>query len=331
MFMKDARPSIPAKRPRSPAASASGAARVPPDAYRAFADRAIEWLGERLHHFGFPRSHDASVLPLVKPIGELAILCDLLLRHPKGSRFHELGVEWLERAWGEIDEGRLLTTLIARRPDLIYRVSTYIPFYRNGFRSKTFENTVRRVLRVQGITALEYFGWPGLEIAVSLDELGIDPPARWTPARSFRETWLHQCPEPASITESAAYSLSHTVFYLTAFGQRPQRLPVKHRRYVSRWAPVWGEYYYRKQHWDLMSEMVMVLRCLGQPDNRDWSSRLCAAQEASGLVPGPTGDGRHLDPRCTDPERNHFLENYHPTLVGLMAALLSLEGPPEST
>src|SRR5688572_13454508 len=120
MFMKDGL-SIPAKRLRSLAASAS-------DAYRTFANRAIEWLGERVHHFGFPRSHDASVLPLLKPVGELAILCDLLLRHPKGSRLHELGREWLERAWGEIEEGRLLTTVIVRRPDLIYRVSRYIPF-----------------------------------------------------------------------------------------------------------------------------------------------------------------------------------------------------------
>ena len=315
---------------RSRATNAPSADRASDDAYRAFADRAIEWLGQRVQHFGFPISHHASVLPLMKPIGELAILCDLLLRHPKGSRFHELGREWLERAWGEIEEGRLLTTIIARRPDLIYRVSTYIPFRRNGFRSKSFENTVRRALRARGINALEYFGWPGLEIAVSLDELRIEPPARWTPARSFRETWLYQCPEPASITESAAYSLTHTVFYLTRFGQRPERLPARHRRYVNRWAPVWGEYYYRKQHWDLMSEMVMVLRCLGQPDNRDWSGRLGAAQESSGLVPGPTGDGRHLDPRCTDPERIHFLENYHPTLVGLMAALLSLDDARES-
>ena len=295
------------------------------DPFATFATRALRWVGTRVDQFGFPSAHSGSVLPLVKPIGELAILCDLLLRFPKESSFHGLGRAWLERAWEKLEAGAFLTKLVSQRPDHVYRVSTYLPFQRRGLRSKPFEDVVRRALASPGIVALEYFGWPGLELACSLAELGIKAPARWTIGHAFRETWLYQRPPPASITDFSAYSLTHTVFYLTRFGETPEHLPAKHRQYLARWVPVWGEYYYRRQHWDLMSEMVMVLRCLGEKDDRDWAGRLWAAQSESGLIPGPTGDGRHLDPRCTDPERIHFLENYHPTLVGLMAALLSLE------
>jgi hypothetical protein len=295
------------------------------DTYDAFARRALAWLDARVRHFWFPKPHAGSLLPLVKPIGELAMLCDLLLRFPRGSPYHERGRVWLERAWAELEEGRFLANLVTRRPDMIYRVSTYLPFYRHGYRSKAIERTARLALRSRGIVALEYFGWPGLEIAVSLAELRIKAPPRWTIPNAFRQTWLYARPEPNSITETSAYSLTHSVFYLTRFGKQPERLPPVHRRYVARWAPVWAEYYRRRRHWDLMSEMVMALRCIGEDDDRAFASCLSEAQDDAGRVPGPSGDGRHLDPRCTDPERIHFLENYHPTLVGLMTALLSLE------
>jgi hypothetical protein len=297
-----------------------------PTPYHAFAGRAERWLAARIAHFGFPAARAGSLLSLVKPIGELAILADLLMRFEPGSPRHELGRAWLEHAWSELEEGRLLTNIVHRRPDMLHRVSTYLPFFRRGLRHRPFEELVGRSLETRGIAALEYYGWPAIELAASFEELGIEPPRRWTPASAFRETWLYARPEPASITEFSAYSLTHTVFYLTRFGDRKAGLPAAHRRYAARWAPVWGEYYFRREHWDLMSEMVMVLRCLGAPDDRDWGRRLLGAQRDSGLVPGPSGDGRHLDPGCTDPERVDFLANYHPTLVGLMAALMSIHG-----
>jgi hypothetical protein len=53
-----------------------------------------------------------------------------------------------------------------------------------------------------------------------------------------------------------------------------------------------------------------------------WGGLLSSAQDADGKIPSPRGSGGGLDPATSDPVRRMFLDNYHTTLVGMMAALM---------
>ena len=289
------------------------------DPFATFATCALRWVGARIYYLHF-RRRTAELVAAGKADRELAILCDLLLRFPERIVVSR-GRPRVARArlGTSSSPGHFLTRLVlaAARHDLPGVDLRAILSTRPALQA--LRNAVRRALASPGVMALEFWlagplrarlqpGRARDQSAGALDDRALLS----RDLASFR-------PAPGTLNEFAAYSLTHTVFYLTRFGENPERLPAEHRRYLARWAPVWGEDYYWRQHWDLMSEMVMVLRCLGENDDCDWAGRLWAAQDESGLIPGPTGDGRHLDPRCTDPERIHFLENYHPTLVGLIS------------
>ena len=85
--------------------------------------------------------------------------------------------------------------------------------------------------------------------------------------------------------------------------------------------PLWIEYYRRITNYDLLSEMIMVLRCINEFDDpQDWDSWLLAFQRSNGMLPGPT---HGLKDKKRVSELESFTKNYHTTLVGLMASLMS--------
>ena len=86
---------------------------------------------------------------------------------------------------------------------------------------------------------------------------------------------------------------------------------------------MWIEYYRSVANYDLLCEMIMVLRCIGRFEYpEDWGARLLAFQRTDGMLPGPT---HGLTDEKTDDLRI-FAKNYHTTLVGLMAAVMSCKG-----
>ncbi len=300
--------------------------------YRRVAERAIGWIDARSAQFALPARSDPSASGLARPIGELALAGHLLrTRSAPGSPFERVGARWMNACWSYLDQGERLRDMVAARPDLIIRASTYLPFFRHGLRAQAFERALARMVRVRGVAAQELAGWVALGVATSLEEIGVRSP--WPVARAFRGTWLWHRPEPESICEASGYSVTHTVFYMTRFGERPRGLPGPQRAYFLRWGPTWAEHYRRLEQWDLMGELLMALRCAGASLPDDWAHVLHGSQRASGLVPGPAGGGHSLEPGARTRARIELLEHYHSTLVALMACLLlaepaTFDGPP---
>lgn len=290
------------------------------DNYHRVAGAALAWVVHHRTQFSLANG-DAAVL--VKPLGELAIASDLLVsRFPPASQLHVRGTELLSFCWAELDEGNLLDQLVSARPDLIVAATLYTTFHRHGMRNQKLEQSLVRIVRIRGIAGLELPAWRELELAIAFRTLEIDAP--WVVDASFRRTWLYKRPEPWSICNTSAYSLTHTVFYQTNFGATPLELPARHRRYLARWLPVWMEHYTDLQNYDLLAEMVLAARCIGEPDSRDWGSVLLAAQQSNGMIPNASSAGTSIDPTASDPTRRSFLKNYHSTLVSLLACAMSM-------
>lgn len=287
---------------------------------------ALSWIESNLSRFGVSASgDDLTLVEEVKPLAELSLACDLISRTGVRSRFGRQFISFskdvLANCWDELDRGEHLRHLLLRYPDLFSLVTVYPPFRRAGFRNADLDRSIESIVEDPGIRALEFPAWRLIDFAVALRALGFRSP--WRPAEEFGRTWLGQAPPPWMMSESAAYSLTHTVFYMTDFGFMPEGLPKRARVYVSKWFGPWSRYFARAPNFDLLGEFLMVGYCLDIKQVPDLLKYLLAAQGRNGAVCGPEAILTNLGSRVSEKQRR-FLRDYHTTLVALMASVLGL-------
>lgn len=290
------------------------------------AERAIEWITSNLDLFQLSHATtDEQRLWLLKPLGELLLTLDVLDRSglqswASVSKLVSLGVEL---AWRETGSGQLFLRLLGEYPDWVILSTLYPTLQRFGLPTDALVQQLTRLLSMRGVRAIEYPAWRELDLVYACVKLGVKPLAE--PGAVASRTWLAAHPEPWLLSEGAAYSVTHTVFYITDFGAEPNSLSTRSREYLTLWAPSWQQYFDEAVNYDLLGELVMALRCIGvSEDAYPAFPALRLAQEADGLVPSPPGAGRNLvDERC-DARRVRFLRNYHTTLVAIMACAMSL-------
>ena len=183
---------------------------------------ALHWTESRLAHFRVSAPDDnLSLVREVKPIAELALACDLLLRAGGGGsfgrRFRTFPTEVLAKCWRELDQGEHVRRLLLNYPDLFSLVTVYPPFRRAGFQNEALDAAIESLSTDPSIRALEFPSWRVIDFAVALRSLRVQSP--WQPEEEFYRTWLGQSPAPWMLSDSAAYSLTHTVFYKRIEGQ----------------------------------------------------------------------------------------------------------------
>ena len=289
--------------------------------YRQVSERAATWVSANLAQFEYHSDHDLIMTAQLKALSELAIASEILLQYCREDAwFEKKSKEWFAFCWSQINEGNILRQAIDRRPDFLLFAAMYLPFRRNGMMNEQLEQAVRDGLRTRGASSWEFPGWVLLLIVRTLHLLEIE--SLWTIDSCFRDTWLHKLPEPWTLHNESAYSLTHTVFFLTDFGQRLDHLPEVYRQYLVLWLPVWLEHYRTSWNHDLLAEMIMVARCIQAEDENDWGSILLARQEEDGTLMRPRI--QETGPKEAKDVRKQFQENYHSTLAVLMASVMSL-------
>jgi hypothetical protein len=290
--------------------------------YRQVSERAANWVSANLAQFEYHPDHDRTLTARLKALSELAIAAEVLLQNRREDVwFEKKSKEWLSFCWSQLNEGNILWQVIDRRADFLLFAAMYLPFMRNGMRNEQLEQAIRDGLRNRGASSHEFQGWVLLLIVRTLHLLEIESP--WTIDSCFRDTWLHNLPEPWSIRNESAYSLTHTVFFLTDFGQRPDHLPEVYRQYLVLWLPVWLEHYRTSWNHDLLAEMIIVARCIHVEDENDWGSILLSRQEKDGTLRKPRM--QQTGPNEVKDVRKQFQEKYHSTLAVLMASVMSLD------
>ncbi|MDK1472663.1 hypothetical protein QNO07_04350 [Streptomyces sp. 549] len=282
--------------------------------------RAIEWLHR--HRDGFRPRQDADtsdweVKDRLKPIGELALIGKVLFREGvAGSRQAALTRQLLDHAWRELlDGGQLLTWMQRHEPLSPIPFEIYVPFKELGYCEPAFEDAARLAHRLRSWAAMEAVPVRRLGIAAFERRFGLTP--HLPVADALRDTWLGRRPEPWTVELNLGYSVTHTVFHLTDWGENPAGLPEDIAGYLADWLPAWTDDWLEIGHWDLLGELLVVDACLPRPslDARVWEA-FAAAQAPDGAVPahGPMPEGEPDDV---------FDAVYHPTLVAAFASVLA--------
>jgi hypothetical protein len=150
--------------------------------------------------------------------------------------------------------------------------------------------------------------------------------------RLARATVLLQCDNPAAFDDEGAYSVTHTLFYLTDFGNREAPLRRSERDRAVDTVECLLLHYWRIGHWDLVGELLVNLNCLrkrGSPIYEAAARAYHAAWRDDGSVPGTqramrASRGREVaGPRdggkaATRKASRPFRLRYHPTLVAVL-------------
>jgi hypothetical protein len=285
------------------------------------------WSWVRNHRGDFempPNADDGQTVTCLKPLGELALTIDVLDRFGVAAEFGSDRGELLNLlawCWQQVNAQGVLSRLITTYPDLFALCTVYPPFFKFGHRDQVFEAHLQSLARIAAVAAIEFPAWRALDIATSLNALNVAH--NWSVAEEFESSWLAKTPEPWGLSEASAYSLTHTVFYLTDFGANVAGLPLRHIRYLQRWVPVWQQYYSRSANMDLLSEMIMVGRCIVLEESASSWQTIQDTQDPSGAIPSPLAKD-WTDSLAGDAAKRHFFSNYHTTLVTVMAAAMAL-------
>lgn len=281
--------------------------------------QAMEWLHTHRAGFRLEPEPDPEVgfLERFKPIGEAAMICKILFREGvAGSRQASLARGLMDHLWREgLDGGRSLARGQRLEPISPIPFEVYLPFKEMGYQEPETERAVRLNHRLGSWAALEVLPVRRLGISAYEQRFGLAPS---TPVEEATgRTWLARRPEPWTVEGHIGYDITHTVYHLTDWGQRPAGLPADIADYLALWLPVWLDDWLDLKRWDLLGELLIVDACLPEPtlDERAWRG-LAAAQQPDGAMPTtqemPEGSPDDV-----------FDIVYHPTLVAALASVLA--------
>ncbi len=152
--------------------------------------------------------------------------------------------------------------------------------------------------------------------------------ASWS--QFYRATTLGQNLHPLCIDDEAAYSVTHTLFYLTDFGNRRGPFSSPEIQRIKEVVECLLLNYWRTGFWDLLGELLIGLNCLGLRESPVYEGAALAfenAWQANGSIPAKgellSGKGRAKQEDESETERE-FRDCYHATLVGVLYCLTAM-------
>jgi hypothetical protein len=275
-------------------------------------ERGLDWLTTHLPHF-LPT--DLSEPEHLQSIGELSLLYGLTHSWSTPSTAHKLDpiVEFLADFLSDPCVVQYARKLPAHyNPYFV----TYLPFRMSDRRLAGFEEALSAVRRIGYPRAIETTPYRQLEIEYLLWKAGLRRrPPSW--GYAYRATVLHRCRNPIYLTMWDAYSITHTLFYLTDFAGPACVVPSS----VLGKAPLFIEtlliHYWRRSNWDLVGELLLNLIALDRfrtPLFIAAATALMSAWCGDGALPGPGSDA---DQGAPD-DHHFFMHCYHTTLVGVL-------------
>ena len=217
---------------------------------------------------------------------------------------------------------------------------SYLALRSSGYRSTYHEETLRLVRRWGYPAVTETVPYRVLNNQYFLWKSGL---TRREPSWQtlYKRTILARAHCIAYLDRDDAYSITHTLFYLTDFGNRPLPLPDSEQTRINEIIEALLVHYWRTSYWDLVGELLINLECLNMGKSVCYTGSANAFQQAwlkNGAVPPHPIESKpdHVDPtnnekgadedKSADERTKFFWRHYHTTLVGVLYCALTLTG-----
>lgn len=278
--------------------------------------QAVAWLAAHRSFFDPTLRLPNDQLFAKKAIVELALL--VAYRHRLDPT--PLTPEWLA----------LLDTveLVAARPAYIEAAArdpralllyalTFAALRICGRENPDFAHVVEQCLATGYATAAERLPYRRMDLLHFLLISGLDPAAGAKLDESYLSTLLAQSPNVVELNDSDVYAITHALFYLTDFGQRPATTTAE----VPGILEALLRLAIAERNADLAGELLCCALPYGLANTAAGWTLLADMQQPDGSLPGPAGVVRSAP---TDPP-GYFAwkQAYHTTIVGVLASLMA--------
>ncbi len=295
--------------------------------YSKLFDSCRAWIFRDLSRFRLDKGSDpARLVELLKPLGELTLAASLLGKVPCLST-DPVWKEVLDFSWEQLQAGNLLVDVLVERPDLLVLLSLYATLAREGYHNKKLNNQIAHLIATPGYYDTDMLAWRRLDLLVGLEDLGLSDGLESEIMDAFSRTWLSKCHNPWTITDPAAYGLTHTAFYMTNYGVGTTRLPIRVERYLLENCLPWARMYLEAKNFDLAAEMIMARCCIHSSldtSEQNLCDEFLSARMEDDAFPCPPYGALSLLFGEDDPSRRHFLLHYHTVLVTCMASAMAM-------
>jgi hypothetical protein len=249
---------------------------------------AFDWVLDHLAEFDpYPKDGEPNDLR-AKAAAELALMCASCLRVPELASDHRL--KRFVDAMSDVMRRPVFNERIMGSPGEFTLIGgTYSALRACGFEDTAYHAQVQRLVDKGHPLAAERVPYRMLDLRFILD-LGEFRHSMPSYSELYRATPLAMELEAAFIDIPEAYSVTHTVFFITQFGAgSPDSIPAEELPGVQWLVTMLLGLYARERHWDLVGELLLCCSFLNwRPPliyDEAWTA-FWAAQQPDGAVPG---------------------------------------------
>src|SRR5690625_894956 len=185
--------------------------------YKSHATKSLSWLTHHLDNFSPIKNNEVS-LDGLKVFSEISLLYAYLKtrNHPG---FDEEILSW-QPFFEKHLENKQYAEVIRKSPSLAYAfMFPYLLLRSTGYKSDYYEDSHQYMNRWGYYDSIELVPFRQLDLEYFLWKSGLENEPDWD--KHFPATVLGRCQSSLALDEEATYSITHTLFYMTDFGNRP--------------------------------------------------------------------------------------------------------------
>lgn len=274
---------------------------------RNHANRSITWLDENLERF-YPIV-DPKDTSSLQAFSELSLLY-VYLAEWKDEFSAFPSKKWMDFILKNIERPDF-AQMARKRPSITFSfILPYLMMRSIGYRSEYYEDTLKFLDEWAFFRSIEVVPYRVLDLEFMYWKSGYreqDP--NWI--HLFNQTLLARCKDPLFLDDEAAYSITHTLFYLTDFGNHPLILSNMNSNRMTDIVECLLVHYLRVQNWDILGELLINLNVLSQQSP-------LYKEAAKGFLQAWNEDGSVPPKALFRKEKDDFWTCYHTTLVGML-------------
>jgi hypothetical protein len=289
-------------------------------------ERILMWINNNLNEFDIFKNPPIIEPLKAKALIELAFMCMFYIRY-KDINTNKTIKSCFDHLLN-VSKNPLYRERLVRCPSALTLYGTlYVVMYKSGYDDKEFRMIFQNVLDQGYSINIERVSFRKMDLNYLL-ECG-EFLNNLTPMEDlFEETLLSKNPPLLYLHDHDVYAITHALFYLTDFGNRPfpKKLEAKLdniRKLISMLLGI----YIRENNMDLVGELLICCSCidLSPPLLYEiaWEA-IIKSQIVDGSIPGPSFSICKFDKLSTDERKIYCFENsYHTTLVTFIACLVA--------
>ncbi|PTL39103.1 DUF6895 family protein [Alkalicoccus saliphilus] len=284
--------------------------------HKSFAAKSLSWLNKHLDSFS-PTRNNNLCLDGVKAFSELSLLYTYLKKR------NHLEFEAEISNWQSFFENHLKNKLYAeavrKRPKEAYHMMfPYLQLRSTGYKSGYYEESHQYMINWGHYDSIELVPFRKMDLEYFLWKSDLQGEPDWI--KHFPSTILGRFQSTITLDESAAYSITHTLFYMTDFGNRSLSLSQSDIDEIANVLEALLIHYWRVGHYDLMGELLINLTFLEKNNTylyRNARNAFLNAWNEDGSIPA-------MKNKRNESEQSEFSFCYHTTLVGVLLCAVEI-------